>query len=220
MATVFAFHTAEVMIEQVKNLFDQYLPDVTLRHILDDSILPEILKENQITQNVINRMEQYFQCAVDAGADLIFNTCSSVGKVVEIAQPEIVVPIVQIDHAMAEKAVRKGTHIGVLATLPSTLDPTNALLLQKASQIGKTIYLIPGLAEGAFDALRRGEQALHDELIMQTAKNIASKCDVVVLAQGSMVRVENQLEGLTQKEILSSPKLGVLTVKSALKKLN
>ncbi len=216
MSVVFAFHTAAVMIEQVNSLFDHYLPEVTLRHMLDDSIIPEMLQKGRVTVHVSRRMMCFYQCAVDAGADLIFNTCSSVSDVVPAAQQKISVPIVQIDHAMAEKAVQSGVNIGILATLSSTLDPTQRLLHQKASENGKNICTVSGLADGAFEALKSGDESAHDNLIMQTARNIASDCDMFVLAQGSMARLENQLQNLLQKEVLSSPVSGVLAVKFAL----
>jgi hypothetical protein len=42
---------------------------------------------------------------------------------------------------MAETAVRMGTTIGVMATLRTTLDPTIALLQQKANEAGRTITI-------------------------------------------------------------------------------
>lgn len=220
MSTVFAFHTAALMIEQVKSLFDQYLPEVILYNMLDDSILPEILKEERVTGNVAKRIKKYFQSATDAGADLIFNTCSSVGDVIPMVQPEVSVPIIQIDHAMAEKVVYEADNIGILATLPSTLDPTKKLLLKTASKNKKKIHLVSGLAEGAFDALKAGNRLMHDKMIMNTAEKISVQCDIFVLAQGSMAHLEEQLQKLTQKKVFSSTRLGVLAVKSTLELIN
>ena len=59
----------------------------------------------------------------------MLNLCSSVGEVADSAQDVakyIGVPIVRVDEEMCREAVRKGQRIGVMATLPTTLEPTKA----------------------------------------------------------------------------------------------
>lgn len=50
-----------------------------------------------------------------AGADVIFNTCSSVGDIALEAKNSLPVPLVKIDDSMARKAVESGPRIGILA---------------------------------------------------------------------------------------------------------
>ena len=45
---------------------------------------------------------------------------------------------------------------------------------------------------------------------------VAKDCDVIVLAQGSMARMEQKLAELTGKMVLSSPLTGVLGLKEYL----
>ena len=118
---------------------------------------------------------------------------------------------------MAEKAVVEGKKIGVIATLPTTLQPTVKLLQDKAVAAGREIEIVEGLAEGAFAAGQSGDKATHDRLIEEVAKKIADKVDVIVLAQGSMAAMEQKLVEMTGKTVLSSPLLGVLGVKAYLK---
>ena len=66
--------------------------------------------------------------AVDAGADAIFNTCSSIGEIAQFARKLVPIPIYKIDDPMAIEAVETASRIGVLATLSTTLTPTAALL--------------------------------------------------------------------------------------------
>ena len=127
------------------------------------------------------------------------------------------VKVFRIDGPMAEKAVREGKKIGVIATLPTTLEPTVKLLLDKAEEAGREIEVVKGLAEGAFAAGQSGDKATHDRLIEEVAKTIADKVDVIVLAQGSMAAMEQKLIEMTGKTVLSSPLLGVLGVKEYLK---
>jgi len=150
---------------------------------------------------------------VDAGADYIFNTCSSVGDVADTARFFMPVPLIRIDEQMALKAISLSARIGVLATLPTTLQPTADLLERLAAQQGKKIELVDGLAKGAFQAAMGGNPEKHDELILEASKTVAPKVDVIVLAQGSMARMEEKLAAETGKTVLSSPLLGVLGLK-------
>ena len=110
---------------------------------------------------------------------------------------------------MAEKAVREAKRIGVISTLPTTLDPTCRLLLACAKEAGTEVKLVEGLADGAFAAGQSGDGATHDRLIAEAAARIADKVDLFVLAQGSMARMEKRLSEITGKPVLSSPVLGV-----------
>ena len=67
----------------------------------------------------------------------------------------------------------------------------------------------------AFKALQKGEKDRHDELLIQSAKSMANKADVLILAQASMARLVPRLADL-QIPILTSPELAV---KRALKVL-
>lgn len=213
MIRVFAVHTAMAMIEPTTNLFKEHLPEVKLNHLADDSLIQEVIANNQVTPAVRKRLFNYYQSAVDAGANIIFNTCSSIGDVAQMARLFLPIPLIKIDDAMAEQAVEKGKKIGVLATLPTTLKPTANLVLAKAKEKNISVEIVEGLAEGAFQAMMSGDKETHDKLILKASEKVADKADVIVLAQGSMARMEQQLADVTGKIVLSSPLLGVLSIK-------
>lgn len=220
MKTVAAIHTAAPMVETTRQLFAEYLPEVRLINIADDSLIQDVISDGQVTPQTARRLTSYYFAAVDAGADLIFNTCSSVGDIADLAADLVPVPIVKIDAAMAAQAVDQAARIGVLATLPTTLGPTLRLLRGKADAIDKTVTLIEGLAQGAFDAVLAGDRTLHDALILKAALQVARQVDLLVLAQGSMARMEHTLQGEIGKPVLTSPVLGVLDVKKTLARVS
>lgn len=218
MIKVFAVHTAMAMVEPTTLLFKEHLSEIKLNHLADDSLIQEVIASKGVTLAVRKRLINYYFAAVDAGATIIFNTCSSVGEIAEYARELIPIPILKIDDPMAIKAVQLSTRIGVLATLPTTLLPTSNLIKRKAVQAGKKVSIVEGLAEGAFEAMMMtGNIEKHDMLILEASKKIASQVDVIVLAQGSMARMEERLAKETGKTVLSSPLLGVLGVKEFLK---
>ncbi len=217
MIRIVAVHTAMALVEQLNKLFKELLPEVKLNHIADDSLIQEVIANNAVTPAVRRRLLSYYTAAADAGADVVFNCCSSVGGVADVGDTVAPVKVFRIDGPMAEKAVREGKRIGVIATLPTTLGPTVELLQNKAREAGREIEIVDGLADGAFAAGQSGDKATHDRLIEEVAKRIADKVDVIVLAQGSMAAMEEKLIEMTGKVVLSSPRLGVLGVKEWLK---
>lgn len=219
MKKVFAVHTALAMVEPITALFKEHLPDVKLNHIVDDSLIQEVIEFNKVTPAVAKRLVSCYHIAVDAGADIIFNTCSSIGEIAILARKMVSVPIIKIDDVMAAKAVESATRIGVLATLPTTLAPTANLLRIMAEERNKKIEIIEGLAKGAFQAVMGGDRETHDNLILKASEKISGNIDLIVLAQGSMARMEAKLKEITRKTILSSPLLGVLSVKEYINKM-
>ena len=219
MKTVVAIHTAMPMVEPTKELFALHLPGVRLINIVDDSLIQDVISEGKVTAAVEKRLRSYYQSSMDAGADVIFNTCSSVGDIAMRVRESLEVPLVKIDDAMAKEAVLKSSSIGVLATLSSTLNPTVRLVQHFALELDRKINIVAQLADGAFQSVIAGDREKHDQLILKAAESIANKVDLFVLAQGSMARMEHQIAEITGKKVLSSPESGVLNVKSVLESL-
>ena len=136
MKKVVAIYTGHGLMENVKAMFAEQMPDCRLINIIDDSLIADVIAENDVSPAVTRRLLQYYQTAQDMGADVIFNTCSSVGDLVAVGQKLVDVPIVRIDEPMAREAVSKYQRIGVIATIPTTLDPTVRLLQEQAQLIG------------------------------------------------------------------------------------
>jgi Asp/Glu/hydantoin racemase len=218
MPTVAAIYTALNIVDSIKALFAELLPDVRLINIADDSLIQEVIAAGEVTPAVIRRLVAYYQAAEQAGADVILNTCSSVGEVSILGQQFVNTPIVQIDHAMAEAAVAQAETIGVLATLPTTLGPTVRLVQRKAQAAGREVSVHEGLAAGAFQALLAGQTEEHDRRIMAAAEELADRVELFVLAQASMGRLQEALAAATGKPVLTSPRLGVLAVAQRLEK--
>jgi len=219
MKTIVAVHTAMTMVEPIKQMFAEHLPGHRLINIADDSLIQDVIRANAVTPAVRKQLMNYYQSAVDAGADVIFNTCSSIGDVAITAREYLNIPLVKIDDAMVQKAVEEYSRIGVMATLPTTLDPTVRLVKSFANRLNKPVEIEKGLAEGAFQKLMEGDVLAHDRLILETAIKLGEKVDVFVLAQGSMAKMQDQITQQTGKPVLTSPLLGILNVKEVVENL-
>ncbi|NPD82282.1 Asp/Glu/hydantoin racemase [Prevotella sp. PINT] len=213
---VVCVHTAMALVGPLTETFKRLIPEVEVEHIAESSLIKEVIANNAMTPAVRRRLLDYYNAAADSGADVIFNTCSSVGDIADLGNQICRIPVFRIDKPMAEKAVQEAKRIGVISTLPTTLDPTCRLLQNCAKAAGKEIELVEGLADGAFAAGQSGDGETHDRLIAEAAQKIADKVDMFVLAQGSMERMEKRLAELTGKPVLSSPCLGVLGLRKYL----
>jgi Asp/Glu/hydantoin racemase len=214
--TVYAIHTGPVLLEVMKDLFAELLPGVRLVNVVDDGLLTDVRAAGGVTPQLRRRLIGYGLLAESSGADAILNCCSSVGEAADVLATIISIPLVKIDDRMAEVAVDTASRIGIVATVPTTLDPTERLVHRKASDRGKTVKTARYLVSPAFDALLAGDAIRHDQLLKTEIVRAASENEVVVLAQGSMARLVPQLTEEIDVPVLSSPRLGVAALRDAL----
>lgn len=201
--------TSAVSSAELKALCEEIMPEVTVYQIIDDSLIKEVNANDGPTYGVKRRMYNYYQQAESLGVDAILNQCSSVGEVADAIKPFISVPVVKVDEAMAEKAVSLGKKIAVVATVPTTVGPSVRLVEQKAREMGKEIEIETHLVKDAMMILiEKGDVETHNNMVLGEVEAAAESCDVVVLAQGSMVVLLPELADI-QKPVLSSPELGV-----------
>lgn len=209
-------HTTPVTVEPLKQLAAQLIPDCEVINFVDDSILPQLAANGGDLSEVEERLCTYARFAGKLGADAILNACSSVGELVPKMRGEVAVPIVRIDEAMAERAVREGGKIGVAATLQTTLMPTMNLLRSKAQEAGKDVRLIPLLADQAYAKLIAGDREGHDAVLTEALEKLLVEADLVVLAQASMARVIERLPEAMRPRVTTSPELGMRRVREVM----
>jgi Asp/Glu/hydantoin racemase len=207
---LFLLHTSATLVP----LFEQLCKDkqlaATVYNMVDDSLIKDVIAHNGLRPQTARRVAQLVAAAEDAGADQIVVTCSSIGAAVETAATLTSVPVIRVDRPMAEQAVATGRRIGVIATLPTTLEPTADLVRRCAAEAGREIELTARLCDGAFEALMSGDAARHDELVLAALHELQSQVDVIALAQASMARVVGQIpEADRRVPILASPPIAI-----------
>lgn len=208
--------TTPELIELVEREVKKQLGDsVEMVSYQDPSILADVREAGYVTAAPAARLIGMYMEAVQAGVDAMLNLCSSVGEVADCAQDAakyIGVPIVRVDEEMCREAVRKGSKIAVMATLPTTLEPTKNTVLRVAREMGKHVELIDALVDGAFGL----DQEQFKDLMAKKAGEVAAGADVILFAQGSMAYCEEYIAEMYQKTVLSSPRFGAEALKAAL----
>lgn len=210
--------TTPELIELVEQEVKKQLgDDVELYSLQDPSILADVRAAGYVTTAPAARLIGMYMKAAEEGVDAMLNLCSSVGEVADSAQDVakyIGVPIVRVDEEMCREAVRKGQRIGVMATLPTTLEPTKGTILRMARECQQARGT-GGLSGGR--CIRSGSGPVQGRMT-EMAGTIADKVDVIVFAQGSMAYCEQYIADKFGKVVLSSPRFGAAELKKALEK--
>lgn len=108
----------------------------------------------------------------------------------------------------------------MIATLPSTLNPTTELVKERARVRGKDVNIESILCEGDFEAAASGDVETHDRVVSDALRELAKRVEVIVLAQASMARVVDKLDRNDKiVPILSSPRLGVERVRGIMEEI-
>lgn len=217
MPTLAFLHTAGANLTTFQALAAELTPDLTTFHMLDESLLKNTIREGSMSKLTARRVANHVVSAEEAGADAMLVTCSSIGRGAELAREMVGIPVIRVDEAMADEAVQVGSRIGVIATLPTTLEPTAALVQARAELAGRDVAVATHLCEGAFAALQAGELDDHDARVRHGLQELMDRVDVIVLAQATMARVAGMLpESERAVPILSSPRSGLLRAAAAL----
>jgi len=193
-------HTTDKFMELISDPFTKPFlidnPDVTQMDITDSSLIAETQSAGYATPSVARRMYNYMMSAVDAGADAILVTCTSVNTATKAIRSMIPVPVISIEEPIARKAVECGVNIGILSSLATSANPVKQTILEQAQMAGKTVHVRIEVADGAFEALMSGDRPLHDQRVRAALAVLAKEVDVVVFAQISMALVEHPQYGV------------------------
>jgi len=202
-------HTGVAIADMFKPMIAERLPGVATFHIVDDSLIQDLLHEEQFTPSILKRLCNQVELAEEAGAELIMVTCSSIAPGVDVARKMVTVPVMKVDEPMAEKAVSLSENIGVMATAKTTMTPSVNLIQEKAAEAGKQVTIHPTLSSEAFDCFLRGDMQTHDRIVKKAAQQLKGKVGVIVLAQASMGHLAEAIEEIAGVPVLKSPPLAM-----------
>ena len=202
-------HTGVAIADMFKPMIAERLPGISTFHIVDDSLIQDLLQEEQFTPSILKRLCNQIELAEEAGAEVIMVTCSSIAPGVDVARKMVKVPVMKVDEPMAEKAVSLSDTIGVMATAKTTMAPSVNLIKEKAAEANKQITIHQTLSSEAFDCFLKGDMQTHDEIVKGAAQKLKGKVGVIVLAQASMGHLAEDLQEITGVPVLKSPPLAM-----------
>ncbi len=217
MSTLALIHTVSALLGEFQRMCSKVIPDTALMHVLDEPLLRIVQKRGRLDTQDVSRMRSHVTTAEKAGADVILVTCSTLSPLVEEVRFSVGIPIVKIDEAMIQAAVEQGNTIGVVATAESTLKSTCDTLFHYAAKYGKTIRIEKKYVEDALEALMNGNGDLHDEFVKKAITDLSQRVEIIILAQASMARVLDTMEGVNYNvPVLSSPYIALQSIRQYL----
>lgn len=162
-------------------------PQAERMNLLDDSLSADLARAGRLDGSMTSRFVALADYAVATGAQALLFTCSAFGPCIEaVARRHAGLPVLKPNEAMVEEAEvlvhRQGGSIGLVASFVPTLSSMPA-------EFAPGTRLLTALAEGALEALNRGDSTAHDEATAVAAITLKAKgCTVIALAQFSLAR--------------------------------
>src|ERR1017187_9154185 len=186
--TLGIIHAINLTIRAIEPFIEQYIPEVSVMHLCDDTIQRDNIRAGVgvIPKRNYFKFAQYAHNLEEAGADMILLACSTFNYAAELARPMIDIPIMQIDRPMMELAVCQGRRVGLLATLATTVPSSERLLRIVAAEQKKEVEVITVLREEAFRAIQKGDAETHNAILLEEIEKLSGKVDSIVMAQLSM----------------------------------
>ncbi|MGE4452938.1 MAG: aspartate/glutamate racemase family protein [Sphaerochaeta sp.] len=216
MKRVALIHTVRPVLESFPVLLQKVVgQELKIHNILDDFLANDPAEIGYFSLENRKRLFNDLQSCELTKPDVIVVTCSTLTPTVQLIRPFINVPIVAIDDAMSEQAVRIGRKIKVVATAMSTLEPTISKLKMEASIAGTEIEVDAEDNEPAYTAMRSGDMEKHNRLVLEMIERVKGY-DCIVLAQASMGHLQKEAEKLAGVPVLASPVLCCEKVKRIL----
>lgn len=197
----------------VENALKNSIPDgnYKLMTFANPNLIAQTLDSGRVTETVAKELTASYMNAVNSGADVIFNICSTMGDVAEAAQPlfkKMGVPIVRIDEEMMRYAVRTYRRIAFIATCDTIMVP-NRNLMEKALREEKTeakvTFFTLSEMQGKPGPIASGIAV--DEMLKH-----AGEFDAVVMTQASMAPLTEGMQEKLGIPVLSSSSFGATEV--------
>jgi hypothetical protein len=215
--TVTLVHAVLPALAPMQAALAQAIPGVRIRHLLDDGLSTEAERYGGVTRTCIERMLTILGLAVEAQTDAVLLTCTAYSTMLPEARTRFPgTPLYAVDQVMVERAVVRAKRIGVLATFAAGLEQQQEMLEREAALQGKQIEIVPSLHPDAMAALRRGDTAEHDRIVLAALPALIETTEIVLLAQASMARVADRVPAEYRDRVLSSPQLAAEALRDAL----
>lgn len=210
VSTIGFLHTSPLHVPTFDGLVAECAPDATALATVDESLLEFARAVGPSDATVVEGVERALVGLIDAGADVVVCTCSTVGAVAETVGARLGFDVIRVDRPMAEHAVAGGSTIGVVAALESTVGPTCDLLAEVARRAGRHVVVTVDVVQGAWERFETGDHAGYIALVADALPGVASTVDVIVLAQASMAEAAEMVD--VGVPVLASPRTAVESV--------
>ena len=190
-------------------------PAAVRMNLLDDSLSADVARGALLNDRMTARFVALADYAFGTGADGILFTCSAFGPCIDaVARRWTDRPVLKPNEAMIDDAVALARAGRGRIALCATFAPT---LASMPAEFPRDVAVVPILAEGALEALGRGDAAAHDRLVAEAVARAAPDVDAVALAQFSLARAAPSVTRVAQAPVLTTPASAVRALRARLR---
>ena len=200
MTRIALIHALSHSVAPINDAFARDWPQAVRMNLLDDSLSADLASGGRgLDAAMHQRFQTLADYAVATGAEGILFTCSAFGPCIEaVAAKHAGIPVLKPNEAMVAEALQQPGRLGLIATFAATL-------ASMPPEFGPGVDLVTALADGALDALNRGEGERHDALIADAALRLREQgCTRIALAQFSMARARTACEQASGLPVLTT----------------
>lgn len=212
MMRIALIHALSHSVAPINEEMARAWPEAVRMNLQDDSLSADLASNGAgLDEAMHQRFETLAAYAEGTGAQAILFTCSAFGPCIEaVARRRPHMPVLKPNEAMVAEAVARGGRIGLVASFAPTL-------VSMPPEFPPGTELVTCLAEGAMDALNRGDDAGHDERVVEAAHWLSGQgCDLIALAQFSMARAQRAVHKATGLPVLTTPGSAVRVLRQRL----
>jgi Asp/Glu/hydantoin racemase len=208
-------HALHESIGPCLEAFRDKWPQARLSNLLDDALPRDLTVEGgEITKNIVRRFQRLTQYA---GNDMstregpvhgILFTCSAFGEAIERAKAIVSIPVLSPFEAAFEAAARRSPRVGLIVSFAPALALLQADFEKIAARLNLPVQSDGAVAEGALEALKAGDAAEHDRLVVAAAERLPH-AETIVLCQFSLARAAEKVKTATDKVVMTTPSQAV-----------
>ncbi len=197
--------------------FREGFPEAQILHLLDETLLEDFRREGGLSLHSRHKALQMALTAQEAGVDGILVTCSTLSPSVDDLRPLVKVPVVKIDEPLIAAVVRIAEKIGLVATAETVLKSVEPLVMKKAQEFGRKIFIRRFIKE-EIRPLQQNDPAAFYRAIAVAAAEAAQDCQAVILTQVSIAPGRDLAEEKLRNKIYASPAYAVQALRKILSK--
>lgn len=205
-------HATPLAVAPINDTFAEQWPEAEISNLLDDALSIDRAKVAELSPRLKTRIRSLVDYAVSIDAAAILFTCSSFGSAIDECARQQALPVLKPNEAMFEAALALGENIVMLATFAPALAGMEAEFRELASAQRSQASMTAVVVAGARDALSAGNIALHNQLIIDAARQ-HQQASAIVLAHFSMEVAFEQVQAAVTCPVLSSPQAAVAKLK-------
>lgn len=204
MTRVALIHALAQSVAPINEALARDWPDAQRMNLLDDSLSADLARAGALDASMTARFLRLGDYAAATGADAILFTCSAFGPCIDAVKARLApMPVLKPNEAMIDEAAQRLRAQGGTLGLVASFGPT---LASMPTEFPADVPLRTALAEGALDALRRGDTGAHDHAALGAARTLqAQGCTVIALAQFSLARAQALVASGTGLPVLTTP---------------